>query len=93
MDLSPSCLLYLIFIHGLLLQASHASRKLSVMVQALDIHDMDTVKAESTKVNKLSAQMKVEIVRRIGKEIPIKRPSPMPNGSSMMSVPPPAPPG
>ncbi|EOY10950.1 Uncharacterized protein TCM_026215 [Theobroma cacao] len=65
MDISP-CLLLVILIHGLVLQTSHASTKLPVMPQALDVHDMDTVKLSQPK---LSAQMKVEIGRRIGKPI------------------------
>ena len=89
MNISPSCLLFLILIHGLVLQTSDASRKLPLMVQALD---MDTLlEADSTEVTKLSAQKKVEIVRRIGKEIPIKMDSPAANPTRIMSVPPPAP--
>ena len=91
MDISPSCFLFLILIHGLLLQTSDASKKLPVMVQAFDILDIYTVKADSTKVTKVSTQMKVEIIRRIGKEIPIKMDSPAANPTRIMSVPPPAP--
>ncbi|XVE62747.1 hypothetical protein DITRI_Ditri06bG0144000 [Diplodiscus trichospermus] len=81
MDIPPSCLLFFILVHGLVLQTSHASRKLpAVMVQAQDIHDVDAVEAGSTQVTKLSAQMEEQIVRRIGKQIPIRRPPPLPNG-------------
>ncbi|XVE89973.1 hypothetical protein DITRI_Ditri20bG0039600 [Diplodiscus trichospermus] len=48
------------------------------------IHGMDTAKAESTM---LSAQMNVDISRRIGKPIPNQRLSPLPNEAVHMSVP------
>ncbi|XVF57133.1 hypothetical protein PTKIN_Ptkin06aG0179200 [Pterospermum kingtungense] len=90
MDTSHSRLLFLLLIHGLVLQTCHASRKLPLMVQAPDIHDMDTVEAyESIKVTKLFAQRKVEIVRRTGKELPVRHPSPTPNQTGFLSVPPP----
>ncbi|XVF57139.1 hypothetical protein PTKIN_Ptkin06aG0179800 [Pterospermum kingtungense] len=88
MDISHSCLLFLLLIHSLVLQTSHASRKLPLTDEALDIHDMDTVEAESIKVTKFSAQMKVEIVRRTGKQLP-PNPAPNRNESKMNFVPPP----
>lgn len=91
MDISHSFLLVLLLvIHGLVLQTCDASRKLPLMVEALDIHDMYTVEADQS--TKLSAQMKVEIVRRNGKQVPIRNPSPKPNlGKIQFYVPPPAP--
>ncbi|OMO72062.1 hypothetical protein CCACVL1_17971 [Corchorus capsularis] len=91
MDITPCLLLFLLLIHGLVLQTSYAiaSRKLPIMAEARDIHYMDTMESKSIK---LLAQMKVDFRKNKGKPIRGRPSSPIPNRPVHMFLPPAPPP-